>query len=80
MRLSYRIMCYYSLILAMALYSCAPSASQKPDPKAGAGGSTGKSAADARAGEGSRGGAKEADTDQSSLKQFQEGKSPITPP
>jgi peptidoglycan-associated lipoprotein len=35
--------------------------------------------ADGRAGEGTRGGAKESDTGASSLKQLQEGKSPVTP-
>jgi peptidoglycan-associated lipoprotein len=79
MRLNFRIMYYYSLILAIALYSCAPSMSQKPDPKAGADGPTAKSGSDARAGEGGRGGAKESDMDQSSLKQLQEGKPPVTP-
>jgi peptidoglycan-associated lipoprotein len=79
MRVSFRIATYSLLALAIGLYSCAPSTSQKPDPKTGTGGATAQSGSDSRAGEGSRGGAKESDTDQSSLKQLQEGKSPITP-
>ena len=75
----FRMSCYYFLTVAVALSSCAPSATQKPDAKAGANSGAAKSGADSRAGEGARGGGKEADTDQSSLKQLQEGKSPVTP-
>jgi peptidoglycan-associated lipoprotein len=62
------------------LASCAPSASTRPDTKAGAGSTTGAAGSGTdRAGEGARGGARESDTGASSLKQLQEGKSPITP-
>lgn len=80
MKLLFKMLCYCSLAIVVALTACAPSATQKPDPKAGAGtGAGGKSAADSRAGEGARGGAKESETDKSSLSQFKEGKSPVTP-
>jgi peptidoglycan-associated lipoprotein len=77
MEFRFRISCYCVLALFLALAACAPSATEKPDPKAGGAGS--KSGADARGGEGARGGAKEADTGSSSLKDLKEGKSPITP-
>jgi peptidoglycan-associated lipoprotein len=74
-----QILCY--CFLAATLGACAPSATTRPDAKAGAGSGTGAAGASdgGRAGEGARGGAKESDTGTSSLKQLQEGKSPITP-
>jgi len=75
-----KISCYFMLTLFVTAGACAPSATQKPDSKTGAGaGSARPPDADSRAGEGSRGGAKESDTGASSLKGLQEGKPPITP-
>ena len=81
MKVSFKMSCYYSLVLIVVLLTaCAPSVTENPDSKAGAGaGGTAKSGVDGRTGEGERGGGKEASTDTSSLKQFQEGKAPITP-
>jgi peptidoglycan-associated lipoprotein len=80
MKVSFRMSCYYFFLLVLAMTACAPSVTEKADLKAGAGaGGAAKSGVDGRAGEGARGGGKEADTDKSSLKQFQEGKAPITP-
>jgi peptidoglycan-associated lipoprotein len=80
MKILFRISCYFTLALFVVLAACAPSATQKPDAKAGAGASSARApGADGRAGEGSRGGAKEADTGASSLKGLQEGKPSITP-
>lgn len=80
MTLLSRMPCYLCVALMLALYSCAPSATQKPEAKAGGAGSgVAKSGPESRSGEGTRGGAKESDTDRSSLKQLQEGKPPITP-
>lgn len=79
MKFPFRMVCYSILSLSIVV-ACAPSATQKPDPKAGAGaGSARTPGADARDGEGARGGAKEADTGTSSLKGLQEGKPAITP-
>lgn len=77
----FRIACYnvLSIILAFTLAACASSATPEPDSKAGSSASPGSAGADGRAGEGARGGAKESDTGASSLKQLQEGKSPVTP-
>jgi peptidoglycan-associated lipoprotein len=80
MKFSFRMTCYYFLVLiVLALTACAPSVTQKPDPKAGAGAGAAKPGADGSAGEGARGGGKEGDTDRSSLKDFQAGKAPVTP-
>ena len=80
MKFPFRMLCYSILSLSIILVACAPSATQKPDPKAGGGaGSARTPGADTRAGEGARGGAKEADTGTSSLKGLQEGKPAITP-
>ena len=57
--------------------ACAPSATGKPDASASAAGA--RSAGDQKAGEGQRGKTGESDTDKSSLKQLQEGKSTATP-
>ena len=77
----FRIACYnvLSIIFAFTLAACASSATPEPDSKAGSSASPGSPGADGRAGEGARGGAKESDTGASSLKQLQEGKSPVTP-
>jgi peptidoglycan-associated lipoprotein len=79
MKSALQILCY--CFLAATLGACAPSATTRPDAKAGAGSGTGAAGASdgGRAGEGARGGAKESDTGTSSLKQLQEGKPPITP-
>jgi hypothetical protein len=75
---AFRILCY---ILVFGLVSCAPSVTPKTDTAASGSGPAASSApgSDGRAGEGARGGAREADTGSSSLKQLQEGKSPVTP-
>ena len=77
----FRIACYNVLLMIFActLAACASSATPGPDSKAGSSASPGSPGADGRAGEGARGGAKESDTGASSLKQLQEGKSPVTP-
>jgi len=79
MKPQFKILCY-SALLAMGLAGCAPSATSKPG-SAGDGGPAVARAPgpDSRAGEGSRGGGKEANTGSSSLKDLQEGKSPMTP-
>jgi peptidoglycan-associated lipoprotein len=80
MKSEFKILCYYILVLAMGLAGCAPSATSKPNSAAGAGaGAAATPSADSRAGEGARGGAKESNTGSSSLKDLQEGKSPVTP-
>ena len=80
MKTIFRIPCYCLFFVAAAIYSCAPSSAPKPDAKAASGaGSTAKSEPGARPGEGGRGGAKESDTDRSSLAQLKEGKSTVTP-
>lgn len=80
MNLFSKIPCYLAVGVMLATFACAPSATQKPEAKTdGSGAASGKPGPDSRAGEGSRGGARESDTDRSSLKQLQEGKPPITP-
>lgn len=76
MKILFKISCYFTLALFVMLAGCAPSATQKPNGKVGEG-SARAPGADGRAGEGARGGAKEADT--GALKALQEGKPPITP-
>jgi peptidoglycan-associated lipoprotein len=71
-----KILCYFFLIPLIMAVACAPSATQKSDPKAGAGAG---GSADSPVGEGALGGTKEANTGSSSLKDLQEGKSSITP-
>ena len=72
--------CLFFGAMVCLAQSCAPGAGPKPlsslPPSSGAAGS--KSPGD-RSGEGQRSATKEGDTDQSSLKQLQEGKSPTTP-
>jgi peptidoglycan-associated lipoprotein len=65
-------------IAVLALGACAPTATNKPDSASSATRSP-DAGADQRAGEGQRGGTKEAETGASSLKQMQEGKDAITP-
>jgi len=78
MKPPFRITCYSVLALAAALAACAPSATPSAGSSSGPG--TSKSpGADSRAGEGAQRGAQESDTGASSLKQLQEGKSPVTP-
>jgi peptidoglycan-associated lipoprotein len=77
MRSQFKILCYCTI--ATVLAGCAPSASTGPDTKAGSGSAAAGTATGSGPGEGDRGGAREADTGASSLKQLQEGKSPITP-
>jgi peptidoglycan-associated lipoprotein len=81
MEIRFKISCYYAfLIFALTAAACAPSATPKPDSKAGAGaGNVGASNPGSRSGDGSRGGARESDTGTSSLKELQEGKSTKTP-
>ena len=78
MNSAFRILCYS---LVFGLVSCAPSVTPKTDTAASGSGPAASSApgSDGRPGEGARGGAREADTGSSSLKQLQEGKSPVTP-
>jgi peptidoglycan-associated lipoprotein len=58
--------------------ACAPSATGKTDSAASGAAGAGQPGGDQRAGEGQRGKTGESDTDQSSLKQLQEGKSTAT--
>ena len=78
MNSAFRILC---CSLVFGLVSCAPSVTPKTDTAASGSGPAASSApgSDGRPGEGARGGAREADTGSSSLKQLQEGKSPVTP-
>lgn len=77
----FKIACYkFIFILGFVLAACAPTVTEGPDKAGSAGaGSAGSPGADGRAGEGARGGGRESDTGASSLKQLQEGKSPVTP-
>lgn len=65
--------------LVLALGACAPSTTAKPDGSAARSTDSSTAGNEARAGEGERGGTKEATTGASSLKEMQEGKPPITP-
>jgi peptidoglycan-associated lipoprotein len=66
-------------VMTLALAACAPTATNKPDSGAMAKQSGDSGAGEQRAGEGQRGGTKESNTGTSSLKDLQEGKSPVTP-
>jgi peptidoglycan-associated lipoprotein len=80
MKSQFKIVCYFLTVLALPVAGCAPSATSKPSSAAGAGPSSARTpSADSRAGEGARSGAKESNTGSSSLKDLQEGKSPVTP-
>jgi len=65
--------------LVLTLVACAPSTTAKPDGPAARSTDSSIAGNDAQAGEGERGGTKEATTGASSLKDMQEGKPPITP-
>ncbi len=76
----FKIACYISAAaVAAAIAACAPSATSKPPSATGGNGGADSLAAGQRAGEGQRGATREATTGESSLKQFQEGKSTRTP-
>lgn len=81
MNLLFKIACYnVFLVVTLTLAACAPSATSPSDGSgAGSGAATSGPPSAGRAGEGARGGAREADTGASSLKQLQEGKSTATP-
>jgi peptidoglycan-associated lipoprotein len=66
-------------LLLLILSACAPSTTAKPDGSAAGSTDSSTAGSDARAGQGERGGTKEANTGASSLKDMQEGKPPITP-
>ncbi|TMA66343.1 MAG: peptidoglycan-associated lipoprotein Pal [Deltaproteobacteria bacterium] len=68
------------IVALFSIAACAPSATNKPDSAASAkSADADASGADRRAGEGQLGGTGESNTGASSLKQMQEGKSPVTP-
>jgi peptidoglycan-associated lipoprotein len=80
MNLRFRIACQTIVFtVSLILAACAPSATPRSDSTSGSGASTASPGTDGRTGEGARGGTRESDTGASSLKQLQEGKSPITP-
>ena len=79
MKAQFKILCYFLSVAAMTFSACAPSTTSQPNSAAGGAGSARAPSADSRAGEGARGGAKESNTGSSSLKDLQEGKSPVTP-
>jgi peptidoglycan-associated lipoprotein len=74
----FRMACYIFMAgITLICGACAPSATGKPE-SGSATGAAGSPGADQRAGEGQRGKTGESDADKSSLKQLQEGKSPVT--
>lgn len=76
----FKIACYISAaVVAAAIWACAPSATSKPPSATGGSGGADSLAAGQRPGEGQRGATRESTTGESSLKQFQEGKSTKTP-
>jgi len=76
----YRMLCYkLLLIFALTLAACASSATPRSDSPGSGGAASRSTGSDGRGGEGARGAARESDTGASSLKQLQEGKSPVTP-
>ena len=76
----YRMLCYkLLLIFALTLAACASSATPQADSPGSGGAASRSTGSDGRGGEGARGAARESDTGASSLKQLQEGKSPVTP-
>ena len=79
MKAQFKILCYFLSVAGMTFSACAPSATSQPNSAAGGAGAARAPSADSRAGEGARGGAKESNTGSSSLKDLQEGKSPVTP-
>lgn len=81
MRTLFKMACYNLLgILAFTLAACAPGTTPRPDSASKSGASTSSSpGSGSRSGEGARGGTGESNTGASSLRQLQEGKSPVTP-
>jgi peptidoglycan-associated lipoprotein len=73
-------MACYIFMAAITLIggACAPSATGKPESGSAAGAGSRAPGTEQRAGEGQRGKTGESDADKSSLKQLQEGKSPVT--
>lgn len=72
--------CYTFLVaLTFALAGCAPSATNKPAPSTTESTASRSAGGDQRSGDGRGGATKESNAGSSSLKQLQEGKSPITP-
>jgi len=67
------------IVALFSIAACAPSATNKPDSAASAKSADADASGADRAGEGQRGGTGESNTRASSLKQMQEGKSPVTP-
>jgi len=79
MNTNFRMACYiFMASIALMLGACAPSATGKPDSASSTGAAAGSPGGDQRAGEGQRGKTGESDTDASSLKRLQEGKSSAT--
>jgi peptidoglycan-associated lipoprotein len=77
MTASFRMACYIFMAgITLIGAACAPSATGKPE--SAATGATGSPGGDQRAGEGQKGKTGESDTDASSLKRLQEGKSTAT--
>jgi peptidoglycan-associated lipoprotein len=70
--------CIFMAGITLICGACAPSTTGKTDSGAAAGAGSRAAGAEQRAGEGQRGKTGESDADKSSLKQLQEGKSPVT--
>ena len=78
MNIIFRMACYiFMASIALMLGACAPTATGKPDSSSTGAGER-SPGGDQRAGEGQRGKTGESDTDASSLKRLQEGKSSAT--
>ena len=76
----FKMACYiFVAMVGLALAACAPSATPKPDTASSPASTAARPGADQRAGEGQRGGAREGETDSSSLSQLKQGKAPVTP-
>ena len=75
----FKIACYVFMVASAAtILACAPSATSKPGSAAGSGGTDSLAEGGQGSGAGQRGGTRESTTGESSLKQFQEGKSSKT--
>jgi peptidoglycan-associated lipoprotein len=70
--------CAFLAVVFLIAGGCAPATPNKPDVGSPSG-SDARASQGSGQGEGQRGGAKESNTDTSSLKQLQEGKAPVTP-